>query len=106
MVVSTKLFINDYKRYQNDVSLAQKINKSLKKYDTNKTVVFLGTKSSSKYLSKKEIGEIIGKSFFEWDKKSNIESNKRIHKFLKTLNYNYKLPTEEEYKEANKYKKN
>lgn len=103
-IISTKLFINDYKRYQHDVSFAKKINKSLKKYDTTKTVIFLGSKSSLEYLNERERGETIGYSFFEWDQTTNLGSNKRINNFMKTLNYKYKLPTEQEYKKANQYK--
>lgn len=89
-----QLFESDYLNYQYEKQLVNQLISSIK-YDKleDKTLIFIGSKSFNNILK----GETIGYTFFEWDKDYILGSNERIHGLFKILNYNYKLPTINQY---------
>lgn len=101
-ISTTLLFYNDYKRYQEDVNFSRQINSIIEKMDVSKPVIFLG-KYKTQTVSIK--GEVLGRSFFEWDYNTIYGVNIRANRFLKTLGIYYISPTLEQIEEARtKYK--
>ena len=92
--ITESLFMSDYLNYQSEKELVNQIISSID-YDEleGKTLIFIGPKSFDSNLK----GETIGYTFFEWDKECIIGSNERIHGLFGILNYDYKLPTVDEY---------
>lgn len=106
-MISGELFYSDEVRYQNDVLLAQRIETMIEEkkwYDSNEkyTMILLGevqNKAKNSYLK----GEVMGKSFFEFDSKNYGGVSTRAPAFMETLGYYYNTPTAAEYNQAKKY---
>ncbi len=107
MMITGNLFYTDSVRYQKDVELAAKIQNRIESqewYDKNKkyTLIFYGrikNQTVNSYIK----GEIIGKSFFEFDYKYHYGVSDRATAFLESLGYYYNAPTIAEFDEAKKY---
>ena len=95
--ITESLFMSDYLNYEYEKVLVNQIINSIE-YDKleDKTLIFIGSKNSNIGLK----GETIGYTFFEWDNSYIIGSNGRIQSLFGILNYNYKLPTVDEYNTA------
>lgn len=108
-IITGRLFFSDDVRFQEDTTLANKIQTQIEAKDWyNKdekyTLILLGQKpctSNSLYLK----GEMMGYSFFEYDYQYIVGPNHRANAFMKTLGYDYQAPTEEEFNQAKKYVK-
>lgn len=108
-VITGTLFYSDSVRFENDTILATKIQNKIEEkdwYDSNEdyTLVILGNKPCSAvncYLQ----GEVMGHSFFAFDYQYVYGPSQRANAFMKTLGYNYNIPTEEEFTMAKKYAK-
>ena len=95
--------------YKNDVIMANKIVDRIEQkdwYDENKeyTLIFVGKyekETMQEYLQ----GEIIGKSFFTFGIDDSCGISGRGNLFLEILGYHFKMPTVEEFYEANKFVK-
>lgn len=91
----SQLFYGDYSRYQQDVKLANQIGTKIQNLNVGESpsqpVVFIGSHSQTgeENVIKQEV---IGYSFFEWDG-GNIF---RIRNFMKSLGYDFLIPTEEQ----------
>lgn len=109
-VISSNLFYSDNVRFQNDIILATNIQNEIEEkdwYDSNVdyTLIILGNKPCSAvncYLK----GEVMGFSFFEFDYQYVYGPSQRANAFMKTLGYDYKEPTAEEFYMAKEYVKN
>lgn len=100
---SSYLLVSDYNRYKEDERLATQIVSRLgNKFDKDLTIIFIGKKN----MSDKLIGETIGHSFFEWDSEAIYGINMRANGFMKTIGYEYNMPTVTQYKEAQKESNN
>lgn len=95
VVVTLQASVSDC--YKREVAFAHEIDEKLQEHQIDQeTVVFVGKKS----LSRLPKGEIMGRSFFEWDAETPQGSNFRIHNFMKTLGMNYVTPTVEDVERA------
>lgn len=98
--ITTSLFYSDYIRYQEDTQLANDIAYRVEPLMSENTkVVFIGAyipKSNSIIIK----GDVMGKSFFEWDANEIIGSNSRAINFMNTLGFHSDIPTPEEYEIA------
>ena len=97
-----KLFYSDYEKNALEKEMPTEIMDDLKEKELygKKNLIFVGNYSFDgiPVILK---GEVMGKSFFEWDKETDISSNKRIRNFLSVLEYeNYEIPSKEQYEEA------
>ncbi len=105
--ITSKLFYSDNVRYQNDVLYANKIQSMIEQkewYDSNKKykLIFVGKKEAeavNNYLK----GEVIGKSFFEFDYEYSYGVTQRVNALFATLGYFYEKPTDEEFEDAKEY---
>lgn len=101
--VSNYLLVSDYNRYNDDKRFAIQIVNSLnEKFTSDSTIIFVGKKDNKSSL----IGETMGHSFFEWDNESVYGVNMRANGFMKTLGYEYNMPTIEQYNIAKEESKN
>lgn len=100
--ITLTLFLNDYKRYNEDKKLAIEISDIIiGNYDSNKPVVFLG---SYNHNNKKIIkGETMGNSVFSWDHETLQGVNYRVHGFLNTLGISFVGPALKDIEEAKQY---
>lgn len=100
MIISVLLFYTDYNAFKQQQELSNEIYKELKEKNINdKPIIFVG------YFSAKgrEIilkGEVMGWTFFEWDRGAHLDSNDRIKGFLKVNGFNYEFANKEQYEEA------
>ena len=109
-VITGTLFYSDSVRFENDTILATKIQNKIEEkdwYGSNEdyTLVILGNKPCSAvncYLQ----GEVMGHSFFAFDYQYVYGPSQRANAFMKTLGYDYDIPTEEEFTMAKEYAKN
>ena len=106
-VITSKLFYSDNVRYQNDVLYANKIQNiiELKEwYDSSKKykLIFVG-KNEAKAVNNYLKGEVIGKSFFEFDYEYSYGVTQRANALFETLGYYYDKPTQNEFDYAKKY---
>lgn len=89
----------DYMKYQSEVALANKISYKIDSlqsdYGKDIPVVFVGSTHPLNTPNESK-GEVIGSSFFEWDKECEFGSNYRILGFMKTIGYPYKEPNQEQ----------
>lgn len=108
-VTTATLFASDHVRFQHDIRVAEKIMNKLEAkdwYDSNKNykIIFVG-----KYPVKENLlyqqGEVIGKSYFEFDYPYYYGPSQRANQLLKTLGYEFLEPTKEEFESAKKYLK-
>ena len=88
------LFSIDLERYNNDVKLVEYVEEIDNK--DNLPIIFLGNVS----YERKVAGEVLGKSFYNWDYKSERLSNDRIFSFMKQQGFNYVVPSTEQIKEV------
>lgn len=88
------LLHDDYIRYTYDFHLAQDIIKKIDYGIDNKKIIFIG---HIKDYSKLKKGEVLGRSFFNWDIDSPLGINGRAIGFMNTLGYDLENPTLEEY---------
>lgn len=108
-IITGKLFYSDNVRFQNDVILANKIQTQIEqekwyKEQTKYTLIILGEKpcNSINFYDK---GEVIGHSFFEFDYQYVYGPSQRANIFMKTLGYDYKEPSYEDFEQAKDYAK-
>lgn len=106
-IITSKLFYSDNVRYQNDVLYANKLQGMIEQknwYDTSKeyTLILLG-KNEAKAVNNYLKGEVIGKSFFEFDYEYSYGPSQRVNALFDTLGYHYNKPTADEFKEAKEY---
>lgn len=90
------LFFTDYSRYEDDKQLANNVMNRVNTISESNKVIFVGKHHSTSKTMLLE-GDVIGKSFFEWDAGWVIGSNYRIVGFMNTIGYNLEMPTIEEY---------
>lgn len=95
--VVSRLLYTDYMKYQSEVTLANKISSRIESLNLDKTypVAFIG-KYHPNNTPTQLCGEVIGKSFFEWDASTKIGSNYRISGFMKTIGYDINMPSQEQ----------
>ena len=98
-VISTGyLFFIDLERYRNDVKLFEYVKEI--DNDSNLPIIFVGNVNYERMFK----GEVLGKSFYNWDYKTERLSNDRITGFMKVHDFSYKIPTIEQIAEVkNKY---
>lgn len=88
------LFTIDLERYNNDIELVEYVEKIDNKDDL--PIVFIGKVNYERKLA----GEVLGKSFYNWDYKSDRLSNDRIYNFMKVSGFEFYSPTTEQIKEV------
>ena len=99
-----QFFYNDYIRYQKDLHVAYELIDRLEEgYNISKPLVITG-------MPEKSIGEYgnqsNGLSILWWGKKAFEGTGSEYIKFLNSLGYDFKIPTEEQYKKGNEEAKN
>ena len=93
-----QLFYNDYVRYQKDLHIAYELIYDLEKdYDTSKPLVIMGTpyKGIGKYGAQSNSLSVLW-----WGKKAFNDNGREFIKFLNSLGYDFKVPTDEEYEKG------
>ena len=93
-----QLFYNDYMRYQKDLHIAYELIYDLEKdYDTSKPLVIMGTpyKGIGKYGAQSNSLSVLW-----WGKKAFNDNGREFIKFLNSLGYDFKVPTDEEYEKG------
>lgn len=93
-----QLFYNDYKRYEKDLHIAYELIYNLEKeYDISKPLVITGTpyKGIGKYGAQSNSLSVLW-----WGKKAFNDNGKEFIKFLNSLGYDFKVPTDEEYEKG------
>ena len=93
-----QLFYNDYMRYQKDLHIAYELIYDLEKdYDTSKPLVIMGTP----YKGRGDYGaQSNSLSVLWWGKKAFNDNGREFIKFLNSLGYDFKVPTDEEYEKG------
>lgn len=99
-----QLFYNDYIRYQKDLHVAYELIDRLEEgYNISKPLVITGKPD-------KGVGDFgtqsNGLSILWWGKKAFEGTGSEYIKFLNSLGYDFKMPTEEQYKKGNEEAKN
>lgn len=93
----SRLYYTDYMEYQSEVALANKITARVEELNLgenlNYPVVFVGSYHPAGTPLELR-GNVIGSSFFEWDKETPFQCNYRINGFFKTIGYVYVVPTQ------------
>ena len=89
------LFKNDYIRYNLDLNLMNEIKTEISDHE-DLPVVFIGEYNNNIKIK----GDVLGSSFFNWDKETENGANIRIHGFFNANNNNYILPSSENIKMA------
>lgn len=89
-ISSSYLFFIDLERYQNDIELMNRV----EKIENNKKLplIFIGNVSYERMIS----GEVLGKSFYNWDYKTERLSNDRISGFMNAKGFYYSIPNLEQ----------
>lgn len=93
-----QLFYNDYLRYQRDLETAFNLIDDLETdYDISKPLVIMGTpkKAIGKYGS-----QVNSLSVLWWGKKAFDDNGAEFIKFLNSLGYSFKRPTDEQYEKG------
>lgn len=93
-----QLFYNDYKRYQKDLNIANELIYNLEKdYDISKPLVIMGTpyKDMGNYGAQSNSLSVLW-----WGKKAFNDNGREFIKFLNSLGYKFKVPTDEEYEKG------
>ena len=93
-----QLFYNDYMRYQKDLHIAYELIYDLEKdYDTSKPLVIMGTpyKGMGNYGAQSNSLSVLW-----WGKKAFNDNGREFIKFLNSLGYDFKVPTDEEYEKG------
>lgn len=93
-----QLFYNDYMRYQKDLHIAYELIYDLEKdYDTSKPLVIMGTpyKGMENYGARSNSLSVLW-----WGKKAFNDNGREFIKFLNSLGYDFKVPTDEEYEKG------
>ena len=90
------LFKNDYIRYNLDLNLMNEIKTEISDHE-DLPVVFIGEYNNNIKIK----GDVLGSSFFNWDKETENGANIRIHGFFNANNNNYILPSRENIKTVN-----
>ncbi|MDO4295785.1 MAG: glucosyltransferase domain-containing protein [bacterium] len=98
--IMTQLFHTAYLTYEQDKALAGRVYSRIEQLGADAgleqpTVVFVGQRGVT--LPNDALpGDVIGHSFFEWDREDYAGSTKRIAAFCETLGYRMQLPTQEQ----------
>lgn len=96
--VTANLFLSEHAKYEEDVSLAHRINYQLDTLGvgnrSNYALVILGKHDPESVMVKQV--ETIGHSFFAWDIGTKQGTTTRAIHFMRTLGYNFQRPTEEQ----------
>ena len=94
------LYYIDYQRFLVDKEIIVSVMESV---DKEKPIVFINKGN----IQKSHVGEVLGKTFYHWDYKTERLSNDRIWGFSNSIGYYYKIPLTEQINEARqkKYKK-
>ena len=98
-----QLFYNDYIRYQRDLAIAYELIDDLEtSYDISKPLVIMGTPKKGIGRSGAQVNSL---SVLWWGKKAFDDNGYEFIKFLNSLGYEFKKPTDEQYgKGLNIYK--
>lgn len=93
-----KLFYNDYMRYQKDLHIAYDLIYTLEKdYNTTKPLVIMGTPYKGMGGTGAQSNSL---SVLWWGKKAFDDNGREFIKFLNSLGYNFKVPTDDEYEKG------
>ncbi len=93
-----QMFYNDYIRYQRDLNIAfNLINELEQSYNTNKPLVIMGTPKKS---IGKDGSQVNSLSVLWWGKKAFNDNGAEFIKFLNSLGYNFKRPSDEQYEKG------
>lgn len=104
-ILTNRLLVSDYYRYVDDVNYANLLYQEISKYDLkDKRVVMLGSHTPTSPLITTK-GEVMGYSFFEWDRYEKYGVGIRAGNFMKSLGYEINVPNEEDYKVAKQFEK-
>ena len=99
-----QLFFNDYKRYQRDLNIAfNLINELEKNYDIKKPLVIAGKPRQS--WSGGYGAQVNSLSVLWWGQKA-FHNGEEFIKFLNSLGYYFKVPTDEQYQKGKNKAKN
>lgn len=102
-ILTNRLLVSDYYRYVDDVNYANLLYQEISKYDLHdKRVVMLGSHTPTSPLITTK-GEVMGYSFFEWDRYERYGVGVRAGNFMKSLGYEINVPNEEDYKIAKQF---
>lgn len=99
-----QLFYNDYMRYQKDLHIAYELIYDLEKsYNKSKPLVIMGTpyRGVGKYGAQSNSLSVLW-----WGKKAFDDNGAEFIKFLNSLGYNFKRPTDEQYEKGKKEAEN
>ena len=96
IIITFILFRNDYIRYNLDLNLMNEIKTEISDHE-DLPVVFIGEYNNNIKIK----GDVLGSSFFNWDKETENGANIRIHGFFNANNNNYILPSRENIKTVN-----
>lgn len=98
LLVSLELYQTDWLRYENDYAMAHEIVYSVKeRYGSvvEKSLVFLGGKEWD-VPQNIMTGDMIGASFFTWDRNTEWGINERVYYFMKSIGLLYRKPNQSE----------
>lgn len=95
-------FYSDYLKYQKDLNDAFTIADDIRKVasDTNKPIVFVGTPNDGFQMEGQIGSQSNGLSVIWWGEKAFDDNSYELIKFINSLGYNFKKPTDEQYKEG------
>ena len=101
-VTTANLFYSERAKYEEDVIFANRINIQLDSLNVserkNYSLVLIGEKTVNSNLVIQ--GETLGHSFFAWDIGGPYGTSSRAVGFMRTLGYDFKYPSNEEYKKG------
>lgn len=93
-----QMFYNDYIRYQRDLHIAYELIDDLEtSYDISKPLVIMGT---PKKAIGKDGSQVNSLSVLWWGQKAFDDNGAEFIKFLNSLGYSFKRPTDEQYQEG------
>lgn len=105
---TANLFYSERAKYEEDVIFANRINTQLDSLNIKErdeySLVLIGRKQVNSNIVIE--GETIGHSFFAWDLSTPYGTSLRAIGFMKTLGYNFKIPSKEDCEKGESIKDN
>lgn len=101
-------FYNEYIKYQKDLKVAYQLAEDIEKNSNNlnKPIVFIGDFEKDFYAINTPIGsQSNGLSVLWWGKDAFEENGTELIKFIDSLGYNFRIPTDAQCEEASKLSK-